>query len=790
MWFRRVRSRAFFLILVLPVMVTMMLVGGVNLGFFVALQDSQEQSNRTIHDELKLIAIANSFNRDMDFAQDLAFGILKKAAAGQIDQAGIYRHHAQLVEHLAAMKKKWDLIENTVSYDDHDHVDFPSYQRLLTMATDMAAIDPEQGLAHMEAVIGQYARLSEHNHGIVERILARANQRASDQIATSQMYFWGLLLGGGGLTASLLAGWFLASKQVVGKLSLISQSLHELADGITLSRQDAIERLVDGNSLLGEMSRAIITFQTVRRDQQVAEYNLRERMKELSCLYDASRIAEQNDRCLDDIFLGIAERLPAAMRYPDRMFGMVEFDGSRFGAPDDGGTTLAAGFEDGEGRRGRVVVGYGAAVPDDAGAPFLEEERNLIEAIASLLQSMLISRQMEAKDRDNRELMGAIFEASPFAIEVIDPETLKFIKINRNASSQMGYTPEEMMALDLTQIQADTTREQLRRNCEITLASGRLEFENRHRCKDGSVIDVRVIVRTFRQAGKDYILALWENISSAKAAEAEIRKLSLVVEQSPNPVVVTNLAGNIEYVNDAFVHYTGFSRDEALGRNPRFLKSGKTPLATYVDLWATLGRGETWSGEFVNRTRDGREEVEAATILPLRDISGRTTHYVAIKEIITERRRQKEQLTKLFLAVEQSPESIAITDLDARVEYVNAAFLRNTGYSRDEVIGQNPRVLQSGRTPVEVYEEMWATLLRGEPWKGELINRRKDGSEYIEIAHIAPVRQADGTVTHYLAIKEDITEKKRMAEELFSHRAHLERLVQERTQELAESMAE
>ena len=114
------------------------------------------------------------------------------------------------------------------------------------------------------------------------------------------------------------------------------------------------------------------------------------------------------------------------------------------------------------------------------------------------------------------------------------------------------------------------------------------------------------------------------------------------------------------------------------------------------------------------------------------------------------------------MAVEQSPESIVITDLDANIEYVNEAFARNTGYSRQEAVGLNPNVLQSWpHARRRFMRSMWATPHpRRNRGAGELINRRKDGSEYVELANIAPVRQIDGHITHYVAIKEDITEKK------------------------------
>ncbi|MGZ8250396.1 PAS domain S-box protein, partial [Methylomagnum sp.] len=157
---------------------------------------------------------------------------------------------------------------------------------------------------------------------------------------------------------------------------------------------------------------------------------------------------------------------------------------------------------------------------------------------------------------------------------------------------------------------------------------------------------------------------------------------------------------------------------------------------------------------------------------------------MGIARDIGERKRAEMQLRKLSLAVEQSPESIIITNLNANIEYVNETFVRITGYSREEALGKNPRILDSGKTPRAIHGHLWKTLLQGQTWKGEFINRRKDGSEYVEFVIITPIRQADGQISHYLAIQEDITEKKRLGEELDNHRHHLEELVAQRTAEL------
>ncbi len=160
---------------------------------------------------------------------------------------------------------------------------------------------------------------------------------------------------------------------------------------------------------------------------------------------------------------------------------------------------------------------------------------------------------------------------------------------------------------------------------------------------------------------------------------------------------------------------------------------------------------------------------------------------VAVVRDIDDRLRMESELRKLAQAVEQSPESIVITNLKGEIEYVNEAFLEATAYTREDVIGENPRILQSGRTPPETYQSLWATLSKGRAWEGEFFNQNKHGREYLEHAIITPIRNSSGTVTHYVAVKDDITEKNQLTQELEAHRHHLEDLVGERTAQLAEA---
>lgn len=142
---------------------------------------------------------------------------------------------------------------------------------------------------------------------------------------------------------------------------------------------------------------------------------------------------------------------------------------------------------------------------------------------------------------------------------------------------------------------------------------------------------------------------------------------------------------------------------------------------------------------------------------------------------ITERKNREQQLTKLSSAMEHSASSVVITSREGLIEYVNPHFTTTTGYSREEVLGQNPRLLQSGTTPLETYERLWASLEQGKTWVGELLNKRKDGSLFWEDVRVSPVIDDEGTPTHFIAIKEDITERKSKEQDMW-HKAHFDTL--------------
>lgn len=265
----------------------------------------------------------------------------------------------------------------------------------------------------------------------------------------------------------------------------------------------------------------------------------------------------------------------------------------------------------------------------------------------------------------------------------------------------------------------------------------------------------------------------------------ELRNLRRALDDVPAYVYIKDEHGRYRYANRKTLELFGVDAEQFLGTSDAQYFSAEDARTLEAVDQRVIASGH--SNEVITELGG---PIKPRTYLEIKtpifdEISGRPQGLIGISTDITDQQRSVEAIRKLSRAVEQSPESIVFTNLDAEIEYVNAAFLKATGYTRDEVIGQNPRILQSGKTPRERHLQMWAALNRGEPWHGEFINKRKDGSEYIEAVYISPVRDDAGRTTHYVAVKQDITEQRQNEQALAEYRSGLEKLVSQRTYELA-----
>ncbi|MFO7577974.1 MAG: EAL domain-containing protein [Pelovirga sp.] len=254
---------------------------------------------------------------------------------------------------------------------------------------------------------------------------------------------------------------------------------------------------------------------------------------------------------------------------------------------------------------------------------------------------------------------------------------------------------------------------------------------------------------------------------------SELRFRSLLQDVKSVAVQGYRPDGTVFYWNRASEAFYGYSAAEAMGRD---LCDLIIPPAMQEEVRATMRQmaqsGEPLAaGELALRRKDGSEVVVYSSHAVLQQTGGEMEIY-CIDIDITERKRADAQLRKLSLAVEQSPAAVVITDLDGVIEYVNPKFSDVTGYSLAEALGKNPRILQSGHMLPEGYQQLWQSLQNGEEWQGEFLNKRKDGRLIWERALISPLRDAQGSITHYIGVKEDITTQKNYEQQLEHQATH------------------
>jgi PAS domain S-box-containing protein len=671
-------------------------------------------------------------------------------------------------------------------------------------------------------------------------------------------------------------------------------------------------------------------------------------------------------------------------------------------------------------------------VRDESGVPFavLMYTTNITE---SKIAEVVVS-QSEKKYR-------ALFHDSPDAYLIIRDGML--IECNKATELLLGGDRAMIVgkspAFFSPEYQPDGRKSSEAAEERISTAEkkGKISFEWIHIKIDGTEFLAQVNLSLVEYAGRPALFTTWKDITQQRASEELLRKLSRAVDQSPISIFITDTEGAIEYVNPRTCQTTGYSFEELIGKNPRMLRSGETSDVDYRKLWEMITSGKEWHGVFHNVKKSGEYYWDSTTISPISDVHGKITHYVALKEDITERKNADEalikserklnyaqeiakmgnweydiasgkviwsknlysilsidpsqepkghdyfmekvhpedvemlnehyesvekvnagisvdfrilmpgtslkwvreiivpqftdgnlvshsgvliditenklneekireqndrlsaileampdliltvdmsgkimelynsqsivlsvpsdevigktlsevyghqaaqlhldkineclrekrlvkyeysvevkghffhyearllpigenkvlrflrdftedymkdaEIRKLSTALEQSPVTIVITDLDGNIEYVNAAFQEVSGYSCDEAIGQNPRILQSGKTEKTTYEKMWSEITSGRKWNGELLNKRKNGELFWETVTISPLHDHEGKAINYLAVKHDITLKKRIEEEIRDINANLELKIAERTSQLKEKSAE
>ena len=340
----------------------------------------------------------------------------------------------------------------------------------------------------------------------------------------------------------------------------------------------------------------------------------------------------------------------------------------------------------------------------------------------------------------------------------------EIIEVSDSFCTMLDYRRDELIGMHVSQWDVGIPADQLMNHVGTIFAKPiRSQFETRHRRKDGSTYEVEISCFPLSLAGKKLLFCSSRDITQRKANESLLRKLSLAVAQSPSSIVITDLDANIEYVNQAFLDATGYGLDEVLGQNPRLLHSGKTPKAVYEDMWATLTGGEIWKGEFINKRKDGSEYTEFSVMSPVRQADGNISHYVGIKDDITERKAAEDRLQesekRFRIVADAAPVLIWLASVDKRCTWFNKTWLDFTGRSLEQELGNgwaqgvHPQDLQGC---LDIYISHFE---RRESFQMEYRLKRHDGEYRWILDHGVPRVGGDGAFEGYIGSCVDITEQ-------------------------------
>jgi diguanylate cyclase (GGDEF)-like protein/PAS domain S-box-containing protein len=361
-----------------------------------------------------------------------------------------------------------------------------------------------------------------------------------------------------------------------------------------------------------------------------------------------------------------------------------------------------------------------------------------------------------------------ILDESPVGVSVSRRRDGKVVFANRRFCEITGMAREQCIGHPARRLFADDAQHhevvrQLKEAGEIVDAD--VKFFR----VDGSSFWSVLTIRPAILDGEAVNLAWIYDVSKRKQAEQAILDgralIRAMLDSSTDGIVLLNAQGTILALNAAASAIFEKSGEDLPGQPvwDHLPDSVASPIRHGIE--GVLARGDSVESHHAIGAR-----LFDVHMHPVANAAGRYDRVAMFSRDVTQIHQRRLQLRKLETALEQAPVSVMITDSHGAIEYVNRAFVLVSGYSEDEVLGRNPRLLKSGETVASLYRDMWHCLSTGTTWQGELCNRAKDGSLFWEYATISPIRDDDGTVTHYMAVKENITQRKQ-AEQLLVHQA-------------------
>ena len=386
-----------------------------------------------------------------------------------------------------------------------------------------------------------------------------------------------------------------------------------------------------------------------------------------------------------------------------------------------------------------------------------------------------VTRDITARKRaeqDYRTLFHEMLDG--FAVHEIlcdpqgQPVDYRFLAVNPAFERMTGLKAPDILGKTILEVLPQTEPAWIETYGQVALTGTPTFFQ-----QYSAALDKHFEVTAFRPAPRQFA-CIFNDVTERVKAETELRE-----SRRQYASLMANLPGmayrcqndrnwTMNFVSEGCRELTGYAPNELVANQTLSFNDLICPhhrervWQKWQDVLQTRGRFED---EYEITTRDGRVKWVWEQGEGVYADDGRILALEGFISDIDERKRAALERERLMAAIEQSGETVVITDAAGSILYVNAAFEKITGYTREEAVGQNPKILSSGQHDREFYRQMWDTLMAGHPWEGQIVNRRKDGSLYTEMAAISPVRDTTGRIVHFVAVKRDITQQLHNLEE-------------------------
>ncbi|MGQ0762148.1 MAG: PAS domain S-box protein [Acidobacteriota bacterium] len=402
----------------------------------------------------------------------------------------------------------------------------------------------------------------------------------------------------------------------------------------------------------------------------------------------------------------------------------------------------------------------------------IKNGNGIVNRIVGIAEDITERKLVDTALRQSEERFRNLVETTSDWIWEID-ENGNYTYVSPRVRDLLGYETGELLGRTpfdfMPPEQVERVSGEFAKNVAGRQAFRGLENRNTHKAGHEVVLETSGVpilgadgeFRGFRGIDRD----ITDRKRTEEALKISERRYRTLFDSNVIGIQVGNASGHIKEANDKFLEMFGFTRAELETAQVRW--DTMTPAEwNHVDehmMRETAATGTCLGVEKEFLHKDGHRVAVRLTVAML-DENG--ADGITLIEDITDRKQKERQLSRLATAVEQTVDSIMITDTEANIEYVNPAFERITGYAKEDALGQNPSMLKSGKTDPSFYRELWETITRGNVWTGQLVNKKKDGTFFNERATISPILDESGKITSYIAVKQDITREIQLEEQL------------------------